>query len=276
MDSETSARKRAGLLWLNKYTVAIACGTIVLLAFIAVWRYAANAKRESVWRQVNQKTVAQAIKNYRSTRGDVPPAAILDENGRPMHSWRVLLVPYLESNSFYDRYDLDEPWNGPHNQPLLKGLVAQSKPFDVKPSDITDFRLFYHHPGYTVSEGNFHTDLVMVIDPNRQPVRFTTYRNQGWQARLHAGDDVMFVGVPGSDIHWMEPRDMTPEELISLSKASKNSSKPSPHITDSFVVKQDETVQFLNEKETLERLQQMQSKIELNSDQEKEAGPKGN
>jgi hypothetical protein len=273
MDRETSARKPAVPL---KYTVAIACGVVVLLALVGVWRSAAGAARERQWRN-NQDVVAQAIKNYRSDRGNFPPASVLDENGQPMHSWRVLLVPFIQQNLFYSHYDLDEPWNGPHNQRLLQGYVDVDGAGDKEIDDVTDVRYSYLHPAYSLYEDNFHTDLVMVVDPNRTPTR-NTGSDRGRQVWLHAGDEVMFVGVPGSDIHWMEPRDMTPEELISLSKASKNSSKSSPHITDSFVVKQDETVQFFNEEETLERLQQMQlhSNVESNSDQEKGAGPKGN
>lgn len=37
-----------------------------------------------------------------------------------MHSWRVLILPYIEEHALYDRYDFDEPWDGPNNSLLLK------------------------------------------------------------------------------------------------------------------------------------------------------------
>ena len=35
-----------------------------------------------------------------------------------MHSWRVLLLPYLERKDLYSQYDFDEPWDGPNNSKL--------------------------------------------------------------------------------------------------------------------------------------------------------------
>src|SRR5205823_3656064 len=35
------------------------------------------------------------------------------------HSWRVLLLPYLEQGILFQQIRLSEPWDSPHNQPLL-------------------------------------------------------------------------------------------------------------------------------------------------------------
>jgi hypothetical protein len=39
-----------------------------------------------------------------------------DENGKPLHSWRVLMLPYLEGQSLYDSIRLDEPWDSDYNK----------------------------------------------------------------------------------------------------------------------------------------------------------------
>jgi hypothetical protein len=44
----------------------------------------------------NLKQIGLAMHNYHDAHGCFPPAYIPDENGKPMHSWRVLLLPYLE------------------------------------------------------------------------------------------------------------------------------------------------------------------------------------
>jgi hypothetical protein len=49
----------------------------------------------------------------------LPPAALCDKQGRPLLSWRVLLLPYLEERWLYKQFRLDEPWDGPHNSKLL-------------------------------------------------------------------------------------------------------------------------------------------------------------
>jgi len=37
-----------------------------------------------------------------------------------MHSWRVLILPYMgeEEQQLYSRYNLNEPWNSPENHKL--------------------------------------------------------------------------------------------------------------------------------------------------------------
>ena len=67
----------------------------------------------------NLKQIGLALYNYQSAFGVFPPAYIADETGKPAHSWRVLILPYLEEQELYDEYDFSEPWDGPHNSKLL-------------------------------------------------------------------------------------------------------------------------------------------------------------
>jgi hypothetical protein len=46
--------------------------------------------------------------------------AVLDRGGRPALSWRVLLLPYLGQRDLYARFRMDEPWQGPHNEALVR------------------------------------------------------------------------------------------------------------------------------------------------------------
>ncbi len=64
-----------------------------------------------------QADVAQAIWTYYDANGVFPPAFTVDESGRPLHSWRVLILPYLgdDAKALYDQIRLDEPWNSEHN-----------------------------------------------------------------------------------------------------------------------------------------------------------------
>jgi len=57
--------------------------------------------------------------NYHAEYGAFPPAYTVDANGRKMHSWRALLIPFLEAESALDgKYDLNEPWDGPNNRKM--------------------------------------------------------------------------------------------------------------------------------------------------------------
>ena len=53
------------------------------------------------------------------TTAPFPPAYVADARGKPLHSWRVLLLPYLGEKPLYSEYDFREPWDGPHNRRLL-------------------------------------------------------------------------------------------------------------------------------------------------------------
>lgn len=63
----------------------------------------------------NFKMLALAMLNHESMFGAFPPAYTVDENGKPLHSWRVLILPFLEQNSLYQQIRLDEPWDSEWN-----------------------------------------------------------------------------------------------------------------------------------------------------------------
>jgi hypothetical protein len=46
----------------------------------------------------------------------LPPTFSVDKNGKPLHSWRVLILPYLEHAALYDSIRLDEPWDSEFNK----------------------------------------------------------------------------------------------------------------------------------------------------------------
>ncbi|MGQ0633032.1 MAG: DUF1559 family PulG-like putative transporter [Planctomycetaceae bacterium] len=76
-----------------------------------------GAKRASCNCQLKQ--IGLALHNYREAYGSFPPAYIAGPDGRPMHSWRVLILPYIDAQSLYNEYDFTEPWDGPNNIRLL-------------------------------------------------------------------------------------------------------------------------------------------------------------
>ncbi|MFP6764592.1 MAG: DUF1559 domain-containing protein, partial [Planctomycetaceae bacterium] len=63
-----------------------------------------------------------AVANYVENNGHYPPAYVADANGRPLLSWRVLLLPWLDADELYRQFNLEEPWDGPTNLSLLKDM----------------------------------------------------------------------------------------------------------------------------------------------------------
>jgi hypothetical protein len=69
------------------------------------------------------KQLVLAMHSYADTHeGRLPPAALYREDGRPLLSWRVLLLPYLEQNELYRQFHLDKAWDSPENLPLLSKM----------------------------------------------------------------------------------------------------------------------------------------------------------
>jgi hypothetical protein len=68
--------------------------------------------------QNNLRHIALAIADYEADNGHLPPPYTTDDNGNPLHSWRVLILPYMEEQALYDAIDLSKPWHHPHNLAL--------------------------------------------------------------------------------------------------------------------------------------------------------------
>jgi prepilin-type processing-associated H-X9-DG protein len=96
--------------------------------------------RESATRakgQNNLKQIGLALHNYHDTYDGMPPASIVDKKGKPMLSWRVMILPYIEQDALYREFKLDEPWDSEHNKKLIERMppvyALPVKGKDVKP-----------------------------------------------------------------------------------------------------------------------------------------------
>ena len=64
--------------------------------------------------------IGLAMQNFHDVYGHFPPAVVYGPDGKPWHSWRVILLPYVEERALYDSYDFTQPWNGPANKRLAE------------------------------------------------------------------------------------------------------------------------------------------------------------
>lgn len=63
--------------------------------------------------------IASAVHIYQDVHKQYPSAAIYNRRQQPILSWRVEILPFLESNELTKRFDREEPWSGVANKPLL-------------------------------------------------------------------------------------------------------------------------------------------------------------
>ncbi len=102
--------------------LAIVFGSLLLVCGgggFALYSYVGSI-REKVSSN-NLKQAGLAIHNYHDTNGMLP-ANTYAPDGTPLLSWRVHILPYLEYDNLYRQFHLNEPWDSPHNRPLLDRL----------------------------------------------------------------------------------------------------------------------------------------------------------
>jgi type II secretory pathway pseudopilin PulG len=94
-----------------------AAGVLVALLLPAVQQAREAARRNQAMNQLKQ--IALAMQNYHDVSRKFPPAATCDADGKPLLSWRVKILPYLDEAALYNEFHLDEPWDSEHNKPLI-------------------------------------------------------------------------------------------------------------------------------------------------------------
>ena len=101
----------------NEYAQVAVIGVLIALLLPAV-----QAAREAARRAQssnNMKQIGLAMHNYHDTYKHFPARASFDDAGKPLLSWRVHLLPYLEETPLYEQFHLDEPWDSEHNKTLI-------------------------------------------------------------------------------------------------------------------------------------------------------------
>jgi hypothetical protein len=97
---------------------------VLLLRVLPVALEARNQKLS----MTRLKAIVSAMHQYHDTYSQFPPAVVSSREGKPLYSWRVLLLPFLGQKKLYEQFRLDEPWDSPANQPLLEQMPAEYAP----------------------------------------------------------------------------------------------------------------------------------------------------
>jgi hypothetical protein len=198
------SRKRL-LIWL--LGTGLALPLIVFLSYL-ISQYISREAAKAACKQ-RLKQLGKALQDYHDEHASFPPAYLVDKEGKPAHSWRVLLLPYLGRQDLYDAYRFDEPWDGPNNRKLEDQL-----------------RDVYSCPGEP-NAPPWRTNYVAVVSavtawPGSQPVgikyfvRGTSYT-------------ILLVEIANSEIHWMEPRDLRMADLVGSDSEDLGEDIPGPH-----------------------------------------------
>jgi hypothetical protein len=91
----------------------------------------------------NLKKIALAVHSYADEHDGRFPADIVDKDGKPILSWRVHLLPYLEQAGLHKQFKLDQAWDSDANKKLLAKM----------PRVFHDPRVKVKADGHTVYQG---------------------------------------------------------------------------------------------------------------------------
>lgn len=164
-------------------------------------------------RERNLAGLARAIENYRKDKGHYPPPAILDKDGKPILSWRVAILPYMENawinnnggpgekpinnpKDLYNLFKMDEPWDGPNNKKLLDKLPSL-------------YRAPWSVLRYNQSSIGKTTTLAVVgkgaiFDPTKKTVNDNDVRDSLKHTLL-----LLQVEESNQAVYWTKPADIT-------------------------------------------------------------------
>jgi type II secretory pathway pseudopilin PulG len=154
---------------------AASVGLLVGLTLPAVQAAREAARRIQSMNNLRQLAIAMHV--YQDANSAFPPAFSVDDQGKPLLSWRVQVLPFIEQQELYKEFHLDEPWDSEHNKKLIRRMPAvfatPNRPNDGKTAYLVPLgqgTIFGDGKGPTTSEirdGTSNTILIVEADDDR-------------------------------------------------------------------------------------------------------------
>ena len=96
----------------------------------------------------NMKSIAAALNTYADRYGTYPPPVVFDSVGKPLYSWRVLILPFLGYEELYKQFELNRSWDSPANSNLHRAMPSE-----------------YASPNSPDASSNNETNYVLITGP---------------------------------------------------------------------------------------------------------------
>lgn len=156
------------------------------------------------------KMIGLALHNYAEAHDAFPPAYTVDANGRRLHSWRTLILPFMSQPEIYEKLDLSKPWDAPENR---KALRMPNRYFHCSVSDLP----------------RTQTTFLAIVTPDSL-IQETSSRPYS-AAKGPLAKTVMVIEADEDHaVHWASPYDVDENVLMSFDEDSRVSHSKGMHI----------------------------------------------
>lgn len=176
-----------------RFSFFIGLALLLFICFVPTF-YPARSEGRRVLCPNNLKQIGLGLHVYQESYGRFPPTYLADRNGKPMHSWRTLILPFTENLPLYEKYDFDESWDGPNNRRLHKHTPR----YQQCPQDVPSFA---DETSYVAVCGSGTTWT------NENVMKFS-------ELSFMTSNRIVVIETQHAGIHWMEPRDYSLEMAI--------------------------------------------------------------
>lgn len=154
---------------------AVLLGVALLVGALVLYN---RRPAEGLLSASNVRQLIIAMHKYHSDHKTLPPAMTMKED-KPLHSWRVLILPYIDGGNLAKQLKMDEPWNSPDNLKILESMPMPE--FFHHPADKdgaskkTYYKVFTSKPGIKPSAGfqpekGFNLGYLELQDGTRETV----------------------------------------------------------------------------------------------------------
>jgi hypothetical protein len=153
----------------------------------------------------NMKQITLAVHNYNDTLNELPGNSY-GPDGKPLLSWRVHILPYIEQENLYRQFKLDEPWDSPNNARLLNQMPKiYSNPNEPALTSKTYYRGF-SSPGAVFENRPGTRPVLNKQKMNQAPPGLLQPFNLG-SIKDFPGETILVIEA-GDPVEWTKPDDL--------------------------------------------------------------------
>ncbi|MGL6193662.1 MAG: DUF1559 domain-containing protein [Thermoguttaceae bacterium] len=211
--------------------VGLACLYLVLvLMIVPVFTAREAARRMQCSGHLSQ--IKCALLNYHDSYGSLPPAFTVDVDGKPLHSWRVLILPFINEENLYNKIRLNEPWDSIYNKQFHSEFNDRSF-FKCPTSSGSGCIINTLAQQYPLLDENRNCSYSVIVGEETAFPGSKTVSLKGW---MYNNSNTILVAERMIPICWMDPTQEITFEIARRGINCELAGLGSPHPLDGCFV----------------------------------------